>query len=308
MSASKTTKPDNNMEYCFAIMPISDVDTHPKGHFQHVYQDIITPACEKSGFRACRADEVKAANLIQLDILKNLIDAPIAICDLSTRNPNVLFELGIRQAFDKPVVLIQEIGTPPIFDISGLRYLQYSKDMKYHEVLKTQNELSNAINETLGVNQQDNNINSIVKLLALSSPAQIPDLKGNQDSLAFDVIQTEMRSLRRQMDNLIQTIRIQENPDPLINGITNEEELIKRKFLRLENEFLRLSRSNIDNEERSNKLRNILKRLELLQSDINHISPPWEELPQEIDSFKNLMLQQIDKNTYNLLNQIKNKS
>ncbi|MGN6898239.1 hypothetical protein ACTHT1_12455, partial [Neisseria sp. P0015.S002] len=81
----------------------------------------ISPACEKSGFRACRADDVKATNLIQLDILKKLIEAPIAICDLSTRNPNVLFELGIRQAFDKPVVLIQEIGTPPIFDITGLR-------------------------------------------------------------------------------------------------------------------------------------------------------------------------------------------
>ncbi|MGN6937177.1 hypothetical protein ACTHTP_11265, partial [Neisseria sp. P0017.S001] len=89
----------------------------------------------------------------QLDILKKLIEAPIAICDLSTRNPNVLFELGIRQAFDKPVVLIQEIGTPPIFDITGLRYLQYSKDMKYHEVLKTQNELSNAIDETIGVDK-----------------------------------------------------------------------------------------------------------------------------------------------------------
>ena len=75
MSASKSTK-TNNEEYCFAIMPISDVDTHPKGHFHHVYQDIISPACEKSGFRACRADDVKATNLIQLDILKKLIEAP----------------------------------------------------------------------------------------------------------------------------------------------------------------------------------------------------------------------------------------
>lgn len=298
MSASKSTK-TNNEEYCFAIMPISDVDTHPKGHFHHVYQDIISPACEKSGFRACRADDVKATNLIQLDILKKLIEAPIAICDLSTRNPNVLFELGIRQAFDKPVVLIQEIGTPPIFDITGLRYLQYSKDMKYHEVLKTQNELSNAIDETIGVDKQDKNINSIVKLLALKSPAQIPDLKGTQDSLAFDVIQTEMRSLRRQMENLMkiissQEISSQELLSPFKINIKTDEGLIKRKLIKLENEFLELSLLT-DEKMKSSKLTSLLNRVNILKDDMGLIFPPWEELLQQVELLRKTILQQLEK-------------
>ena len=113
---------------CFVIMPIADCDGYEKGHFAHVYDDIIKPAIDKTEFTAIRADEVKETNFIHLDILKKLIDAPIAVCDLSTRNPNVLFELGIRQAFDKPVVLIQEKGTPKIFDIAPLRYLEYSKE------------------------------------------------------------------------------------------------------------------------------------------------------------------------------------
>jgi hypothetical protein len=112
---------------CFIIMPISDTDGYAEGHFKHVYENIIYPSCELAGYQAIRADEVKATNLIHLDILKKLIDAPIAICDLSSRNPNVLFELGIRQSFDRPVVLIQEAGTPRIFDIAPLRYLEYSK-------------------------------------------------------------------------------------------------------------------------------------------------------------------------------------
>ena len=111
-----------------------------------------------------------------MDILKKLIDAPIAVCDLSTRNPNVLFELGIRQAFDKPVVLIQEKGTPKIFDIAPLRYLEYSKEMKYHEVLESQKKLQEAIEATKGVENEADNINSIVKLMALSSSAVIPNL------------------------------------------------------------------------------------------------------------------------------------
>lgn len=185
---------------CFIIMPISDVDGYPKGHFRHVYENIIYPSCEMAGYCAVRADEVKATNLIHLDILKNLIEAPIAICDLSSRNPNVLFELGIRQAFDKPVVLIQEAGTPKIFDIAPLRYLEYSKEMKYHDVLQIQRELKDAIEATAAADGETGNVNSIVKLLALSNPAKIPDLKGNKEELAFGVLQAEMREVRKLME------------------------------------------------------------------------------------------------------------
>jgi hypothetical protein len=182
-------------------MPISDVEGYPKGHFQHVYDDIIKPAVEQTEFLPIRADEVKETNFIHLDMLKKLIEAPIAICDLSTRNPNVLFELGIRQAFDKPVVLIQEKGTPKIFDIGPLRYLEYSKDMKYHEVLKTQKELKETIEATKAAEGEHGNINSIVRLMALSTPATIPNIEGgNKDALALDVIQAQMNDMRKMLE------------------------------------------------------------------------------------------------------------
>lgn len=181
---------------CFAIMPIGDADGYPQGHFKHVYDDIIAPACTKAGYRAVRADDVKASNLIHLDILRKLIEAPIAVCDLSTRNPNVLFELGIRQAFDKPVVLIQEKGTPKIFDIAPLRYLEYSKEMKYHEVLKSQQDLSETIKATIAADADAGNVNSIVKLLALDNPARIPELKDGKEYFAIELMQAELRELR----------------------------------------------------------------------------------------------------------------
>lgn len=185
---------------CFIIMPIADVEGYPQGHFKHVYENIISPACELAGYKAQRADEVKASNLIHLDILNKLIEAPIAICDLSTRNPNVLFELGIRQAFDKPVVLIQEKGTPRIFDIAPLRYLEYSKEMKYHEVLRSQQELKESLQATAIADGDAGNVNSIVKLLALNNPAKIPDLKDGKEGLAFEIMQAEMRELRKMME------------------------------------------------------------------------------------------------------------
>lgn len=186
---------------CFVIMPISDADGYDKGHFLRVYEDIVKPAVEKTEFVARRADEVKETNFIHLDILKKLIDAPIAICDLSSRNPNVLFELGIRQAFDKPVVLIQEKGTPKIFDIGPLRYLEYDKGMKYHDVLRTQSELTETITATKVASTQQGNINSIVRLMALSNPATIPTLEGdNKEAFAIDVLQAQMNDIRKMIE------------------------------------------------------------------------------------------------------------
>ncbi len=189
---------------CFSIMPIGDgVDGYPEGHFKHVYENIIIPACNFANFKPVRADEVKQTNLIHLDILKKLIETPIAICDLSTRNPNVLFELGIRQAFDKPVVLIQDSETPPIFDIAPLRYLRYSKEMKYHDVLNIQNELKESIEATVTADGKTGNVNSIVKLLALNSPAQLPDIENNRDTMLLDSLQAEMRSMRMTIESLV---------------------------------------------------------------------------------------------------------
>lgn len=185
---------------CFIIMPIADSEGYPQGHFKHVYDNIVGPACSMSGYSAVRADDVKATNLIHLDILKKLIEAPVSICDLSSRNPNVLFELGIRQAFDRPVVLIQEIGTPKIFDIAPLRYLEYSKEMKYHDVLKSQRELKDAIEATVTASGEAGNVNSIVKLLALSQSAKIPELKGDKEGLALGVLRAEMQEMRKLME------------------------------------------------------------------------------------------------------------
>jgi len=227
MTSSKAKEID-----CFIIMPISDPEGYEDGHFRHVYENIIQPACEQANVKPIRADDVKETNLIHLDVLKKLIDSPIAICDLSTRNPNVLFELGIRQAFDKPVVLIQEVGTPRIFDIAPLRYLEYSRDMKYHDVLKSQSELKDAISATINAEGDSGNINSIVKLLALSNPATIPELEGNKKEVfAIEVLQSEMMEIRKMMEMLLLEGRIK----PKNSLIAVEYERISNKLDQLTN-------------------------------------------------------------------------
>lgn len=133
---------------CFVIMPISDQEGYEPDHFKLVYEDIIKIACNQAGYKAIRADDVKQTNLIHKDILQKILETPMAICDLSSNNPNVLFELGIRQAFDKPVVLIKDKITKSIFDISPLRYTEYNSTHKYRDVLKSQTLIKEAIAST----------------------------------------------------------------------------------------------------------------------------------------------------------------
>ena len=103
---------------CFVIMPISDQQGYDKDHFQLVYEDIIKPAVSLAGMIPVRADETKGSNLIQLDILRKVIKLPIAICDISAKNPNVFYELGMRQAFDMPTVILKDTNTDAPFDIA----------------------------------------------------------------------------------------------------------------------------------------------------------------------------------------------
>lgn len=239
---------------CFVIMPIADCDGYEKGHFAHVYDDIIKPAIDKTEFTAIRADEVKETNFIHLDILKKLIDAPIAVCDLSTRNPNVLFELGIRQAFDKPVVLIQEKGTPKIFDIAPLRYLEYSKEMKYHEVLESQKSLQEAIEATKAAEGDSGNINSIVKLMALSSPAIIPNLdNSNKEVLALDVMRSQMNDLKMMMEMMVHEGR---------KGISRRSSIAAIEYERIVNKLEKISSLKMDIEQADREYAKLMRDTE----------------------------------------------
>lgn len=184
------------VEDCFLIMPIADPDGYEKGHFGQVYRDILAPACATAKLNPVRADEVTETNLIHLDILQKLISAPMAICDLSSRNPNVLFELGIRQAFDKPVVLVQERGTPKIFDIAPLRYTEYRKELKYREVLEDQESIAEALRSTREAAKNEEGINSIVSLLSLSSPATLKESSGDDTSQLLRLLRSEVGELR----------------------------------------------------------------------------------------------------------------
>lgn len=193
---------------CFAIMPIADHPDYESGHFNRVYEHLIKPACEMSGFKPNRADDAKASHMIMFDILKNIIECDMAICDLSSKNANVFYELGLRQAFNKKTILITDGRTNTPFDITGFRYVKYDHSLRIDSVKDNIAEISAMLNETYLA--PDDDVNSIVKLLKIQ-PAQIDRIQLNeQDSLIFSMI--------KQLDEKMSRIeKIQRNSIPSLS-------------------------------------------------------------------------------------------
>ena len=157
---------------CFVIMPISDVDGYDPGHFTRVYEHLIKPACEQAGFKPDRADETPRTDVIMAGILKKLIACDIAICDLSSRNANVFYELGLRHAFNKKTVLIKDYKTPMPFDISGIRTLTYNENLRIDEVQKIIPEIARYLKETNDTDEKE--ANSMLQMLSIEEPATLP--------------------------------------------------------------------------------------------------------------------------------------
>jgi hypothetical protein len=113
----------------FVILPFVERDPkHAPGFFAEVLRSLITPAAasKECGFTVKTANR-QGSDMIQSTIVNDLIEADLVIADLTEHNPNVMFELGVRMAQEKPVVLMKAEGTGPLFDIDNmLRVFEYS--------------------------------------------------------------------------------------------------------------------------------------------------------------------------------------
>jgi uncharacterized protein (DUF433 family)/nucleoside 2-deoxyribosyltransferase len=128
---------------CFVMMPLSDPQGYNEGHFKKVYEGIIQPACEKAGILPILADKISAGEHVT-SILQKLDSADMFIFDISSTNPNILYELGLSRALNKPTVLIQDMVTRPIFD-NALNIIQYDNTLKDDTVLKSVDAIAMAL-------------------------------------------------------------------------------------------------------------------------------------------------------------------
>ncbi|MDQ1183148.1 hypothetical protein [Agrobacterium larrymoorei] len=179
---------------CFVIMPISDVDGYPAGHFNEVYKQLIEPAVTSAGYACSLATTSNSAHMIQLEVVTKVATADLCICDLSNNNPNVLFEYGIRQAFDKPTVLIKDDKTRRIFDLSGFRDIEYDHTLRIANTLAARDSIRAAILDTVMGSTDEDQIFSLVKLMKLTKAA-LPSGEVTKDDARFTLLEKKLDSI-----------------------------------------------------------------------------------------------------------------
>jgi hypothetical protein len=133
-----TAAAPQDVRRCFVIMPFHekpDPARQDTVDFDRVYRDIIKPAV--TGLKASRGlniecqrcDEVEQAGLIHERMVGYIADADVAVVDITTANPNVYYELGVRHALrDRVTVLIRRKGTGNPFNIGGMTTIEYDLD------------------------------------------------------------------------------------------------------------------------------------------------------------------------------------
>jgi hypothetical protein len=108
-------------DYCFVLMPFSDFND-----IQSVYENHIKPIIEnKCELRCERADDIHDISGVMQSVWESINRARIIIAEMTGKNPNVFYELGIAHTLGKPVIMItQSIDYVP-FDLKHLRCIVY---------------------------------------------------------------------------------------------------------------------------------------------------------------------------------------
>lgn len=100
---------------CFVMMPF----VPPIGGY---YATVYEPAIKKAGLTPVRADtDIFATGKIIEQIWTGLRRAKVLVAELTGRNPNVLYELGLAHALHKPVVLVSSNEPDVPFDVRHVR-------------------------------------------------------------------------------------------------------------------------------------------------------------------------------------------
>lgn len=110
---------------CFVIAPIGKDGSGVRKRSDDLYSLIIKPACNECGYDVTRADMLPEAGSITSQVTERLQNSSIVIADLTGANPNVFYELGARDIFNKPVIQMMQFGEELPFDIRQQRTIHY---------------------------------------------------------------------------------------------------------------------------------------------------------------------------------------
>lgn len=176
---------------CGIVMPISAIDTCSEDHWRDV-REILSDAIEEAGFVPQLVSDADDVGIIQKRIIQNLYENPVVVCDVSGKNPNVMFELGMRLAFDKPTIIVKDDKTSYSFDTSPIEHLSYPRDLRFSRIVEFKEELVEKIKATHEKSKNDRSYTTFLKHFGTFKVVKLDTEIVPQDRMVLE----ELRSLR----------------------------------------------------------------------------------------------------------------
>lgn len=187
---AKKARAAHPKDTCFTIMPFG-------GWFDDYYDSIYKPALEAAGLRPKRADDLYRPSTIVNDIWSYTKGAKLVLADLTGKNPNVFYELGLAHALAKPVVLVAESMNDVPFDLRALRVIEYDKnEPRWGDTLR------------------DKIIQSVGEVLASPIASVLPafiETKPQPEAKPISEQEKALLELRQEIDLLRREIRVNES-------------------------------------------------------------------------------------------------
>lgn len=253
----------NEMPVCGIIMPISSIDGCSNEHWNEV-KNILSEAIESAGYCASLVSDADDSGIIQKRIVRNIYDNEIVVCDVSGKNPNVMFELGMRLAFDKPTIIVIDDKTNYSFDTAPIEHLSYPRDLGYFSILKFKEKLRDKITATIKKSKEDPHYTTFLKNFGEFEIAHVEKKEGSINDVVLsklDDITQQISVLQRRDISGIRVIR---------REVSNDQKEKARDIIRYEVERY-CNMNNVDtsilflnkNRERDRFINYLLERREI---------------------------------------------
>jgi protein-tyrosine-phosphatase len=127
----KDTKSEIRGDQCFVLMPFGEKWS------DRIWTKHVRTVITGCGMKAIRADEVYGPHILA-DIWKGIAESRVIIADITGRNPNVMYELGVAHALNKDVIILAQTTEDIPFDIKQHRCLIYQDNSDGYDKLRKQ--------------------------------------------------------------------------------------------------------------------------------------------------------------------------
>ena len=187
-----------SMARCFVAMPVSTPKVYADQlddaeHFLHVLDALFEPALTRANYEMVPPVS-SGSELIHASIIKNLEECELVLCDISALNPNVFFELGIRTALNKPVVIVRDSLTPKIpFDTGSINTHTYDVGLRAWLIDSEIEKLVAHITTTDSKSEGQNPLWRFFGIRQTAQPAQVD----NPIEAKLDLLVAEVSELKR---------------------------------------------------------------------------------------------------------------